>query len=270
MKFIKYYPTECADPSKCTYRLKRNCLAKRPKSLEPITFLSLPGELRNQIYTLYFAEQDIYDRKIGWSRSNCHLNNPRPTYFEIPLANRQIYKEARSIAWHEYMLQLRPHRQLYRIPLDNPRSTRKWEISPNWYDYERRPKCRNIFVLAKLQFPSIGLVISMYGDSRLKEQLHRLRPFFLDMLEAFEKHGTPQSLGVHIPRLGEQYWKLLFCAMEPLGRLQNGCDLMLLANNQEFIAAFKFYQEPRKLSFEICTHMEAKPMDPDVLSFWRF
>ena len=96
MKIIKYHQPKCVIHPPAT----------PTKPPNPFPFLHLPRELRNQIHTLYFA-QDIYDWNMGWEKINkSHEDKRLPTYFEILLVNRQICDVARSIADQEYKRQL--------------------------------------------------------------------------------------------------------------------------------------------------------------------
>lgn len=67
--------------------------AKNSKFSGPFAFLSLPGEICNQIYTLYFA-QDIYDWNLGLAKYNDDFEYKFPIYFEILLVSRRIYPPA--------------------------------------------------------------------------------------------------------------------------------------------------------------------------------
>lgn len=175
--------------------------AKPSRFSEPVTFLSLPGELRNQIYNLYFA-RDMYDSGIGWERRNRHLTKKRLTYFEILLASHQIYEEALSIAKYEYTRQLRLRRQRYWIPTEKGTSARKWEL---WSCLDWTPKCRDVFALAKLELPAIHCDMSITSYDHLKERLHRLRTFFVAMVEALQGHGATNDIEIYLPRLEKSY-----------------------------------------------------------------
>ena len=67
--------------------------AKNSKFSGPFVFLSLPGEIRNQIYTLYF-KQEIYDWNLGLAKYNDDFEDKLPIYFEILLVSRRIYPPA--------------------------------------------------------------------------------------------------------------------------------------------------------------------------------
>ncbi len=164
-------------------KIIKNYPAKRTKSSGPLTFLSLPGELRNQIYNLYFA-QDMYDSSVGWEGSNRWLITKRPTFFEVLRVNRQIYKEARSIAKREYERQLRLRRQFYTLSTEQSKPVRKWEL---WPSHEWTPRCRNLSAFAKLQLPIIYIELDVFNNDRIKERLHRLRAFFSEMVRAFQE-----------------------------------------------------------------------------------
>ncbi len=168
-------------------------------------FLSLPGEIRNRIYTLCFA-QNIYCSKVVFERQNRWLTEKRPTYFDILLVSRRIYKEARSIAEYEFMCQLRLRRQYYKIPDWERKSVLKCTLRPKDH---RAPECRNVSALARLQFPGLGF--RFYGSTDkcdevlAEERVHILHTFFSEMVEAFQKHGIPSSIIIHLPKSGEPH-----------------------------------------------------------------
>ena len=236
MKIIKYYPV------------------KSTKPLAPFPFLALPPELRNKIYSLYFA-RDIYSHEIVWSRSYRWLTKKRITFYELLLTNRQIHKEALSIAIYEYMRQLRKKRQFYVIPDTDRRPAGEWVLSPgaNW-----APECRNVFAFAKLRLSNIALVMYVWADHRFMECILRLRGFFSLLVDALREYGATQSIQLYLDKTKKIYWKRLYSAVAPLTQLLGTCDIIVIASDPRFITAFKSYQNPGRPSLKICTQWQAK------------
>ena len=190
-----------------------------------------------------------------------------PTYFEILLANRRIYKEARSIARYEYRRQLRLQPHVYKIEINLPeaiQSPRKWHLKP---DVAWAPKCRNVFDVAKLQLPIIGLTMYNCYDQRIKERLQNLRTFFFELVKALQEQGATRNIQVHLPdyNFAERYWKYIFLAVEPLSQLRDSCDVALLAIQMEFVVAFRSYQRSRGWHLKISTYSGAKRSGVEVL-----
>lgn len=149
---------------------------------KPSALLSIPLEVRLDIYDLCFF-QDVcdraYTRKDTWK-----IEDSNPEYFrelDLLIVNRQIYHEARDIAYAaQHHLMARTH-QTYYVCQTGRRSRSKspkwkWEIeSIHW-----QPSCRSAKTLAKLRLPKLGLAICEPVGNRIDEQLSvlkRLLPF---------------------------------------------------------------------------------------------
>lgn len=242
--------------------------AKNSKFSGPFAFLSLPGEIRNQIYTLYFT-QDIYDWNLGLAIYNDDLEYELPTYFEILLVSRRIYNEARSMAKYEYTRQLQHRPQLYKIPMcvsDTLEPTQEWELLPC---DDRAPRCRNMSAFMKLRLPEIGLYMGNREDERIEERLQKVRTFFVEMVKALQEQGATKSIQVNLPDydFAEKHWEQLFQVVEPLTQLRETCDILLLAWQPNFVHAFLSYEIPRKWKLQIGTRTAARTRGIKIINF---
>ena len=160
-------------------------------------FFSLPTEVRLEIYRIYFS-QDIYrasevrEGKFGFR------------FYDLLLANRQIYNEAQHIARRQHIAQLQQSQQtlcLYQkqvgVSLGSP--TWSWVVSSGMTYHPKNLKAET---LAALRLPMFGLSIyEIQGSCRdVSEHLENLSEFCFKLRTALDKEGATKTLELHFTR----------------------------------------------------------------------
>ena len=173
-------------------------------------FFSLPAELRLEIYRIHFL-QDIY------RTSKVREGNFGFRFYDLLLANRQIYKEAQHVARRHLSAQLQESQQtlsLYQkqvgVSLGCP--TWSWVVGTGMTYH---PKNLNPESLAALRLPMLGLSIyETEGSFRDGFELDKLSEFCCKLRTALDKEGATRTLELHFTRKithrGHQIFGLLF------------------------------------------------------------
>lgn len=161
-------------------------------------FFSLPAELRLEVYRIHFSSQDIY-----------HASKVREDqlvfrFYDLLLANRQIYKEAQHVARRHHIVQLRKSLQesqqtlrLYQkqVGFSLGCATWSWVVGS---EMKYHPKNLNPESLAALHLPMLGLSISENeGSYRDGFELGSLSEFCCKLRTALDKEGATRTLELH-------------------------------------------------------------------------
>ena len=157
-------------------------------------FFSLPAELRLEIYRIHFFSQDIYGAsKIREGRLSFR-------FYDLLLANRQIYKEAQHVARRHHVAQLQESQQTLRL---YQKQVGFYLGSPTWgwivgSGKTYHPKNLNPESLAALRLPMLGLSIyETEGSYRDGFELGNLNEFCCKLRTALDKEGATRTLELH-------------------------------------------------------------------------
>ena len=151
-------------------------------------FFSLPAEVRLCFYRVYFS-QDIQQASV------VHEGKLSFRFYDLLLANRQIYREAHHIARRQHLAQLQESQQifcLYQTQVEVGLGSPTW----NWVVGSGKayhPKKLNAETLAALRLPMLGLRIYKTCGF-VNEHVDGLREFCSKLRTALDKEGATRTL----------------------------------------------------------------------------
>lgn len=221
----------------------------------------MPVEIRLIIYE--FSSEDIYlskafqdmilrDRafkdeifkykaiknKVSFSNRSSQRRRTLEIHFNILLVNREMYLEARKIAYNGHLAQVRRCHHAYYVCQttfrDTPRSRpkRQWHLG---IQKPFSPRCRSVEALACLKLPRLALAISLPQDDRHFDQLRALKTFFRDLARALKAMNATKSLEIHFPpyaKIRELARMRVF--IEPLEQITEMCLITITTNNIQY------------------------------------
>ena len=145
---------------------------------------SLPAEIRLKFYRVHFSQDIQHASEVREGKLSFR-------FYDLLLANPQIYKEARHIARRQHLAQLQESRQTFclyqkqvEVSLGSP--TRSWVISSV---KAYRPKNLNAEKIAALRLPTLGFRIYKIQSScaYINEHVDGLEEFCCKLRTAIDK-----------------------------------------------------------------------------------
>lgn len=231
-----------------------------PRKQGPPAFLSIPLELRLDIYDLCFV-QNVHDPK---KHTRKELLDIKRAYLEcfhdysLLLVNHQIHHESKDIAYAAQRSQLSLTHQTYFL------SQTSWHYKlsfPKWrWELERkclwRPSCSSPKALAKLRLPKLGLAIREPIDTfiQINGQLSIFKSFFRELVHHLRTKNVTQSIEVYLQGHDRDILGSVFMATDDFRtsscatRLPELCDIVYLCNVSHF--SNHIHDFPRRLNIK--------------------
>lgn len=171
-------------------------------------FLSLPLEIRLQIYSLCFFQdvQKYSTRTRNVLSEDCWKGDyPNKFHeFDLLLVNHQIHNEAATLAYsaqRQHLIQ--SHQTYYLSPTQlNTKRSKKWtwELESQWV---WQPSCRSVKALAALRLPKLGLAFrDPYRKGRklnliTDDQADALKTFFRSLVYHLRQENVTESIDIY-------------------------------------------------------------------------
>ena len=182
---------------------------ERPAAAEYVWpyFFSLPADLRLEVYRIHFS-QDIYRAsEVGESQSSFR-------FYDLLLANRQIYDEAQHVARRYHIAQLQESQQTLSL---YPKQVGFNLGCPQWgwvvgSEIPYHPKSLNPESLAALRLPMLGLSISENECAYSLDgfELGKLSEFCCKLRTALDKEGALRTLELNFTHQNEDQRQQIF------------------------------------------------------------
>lgn len=223
---------------------------------EPVSIFSLPVEIRLDIYKLCFFV-NVYEAPLPLSCSNTWLRRTRPDCWlrqlDLLLTNRQIYHEAKEIAYAAQHSQLSMYHQTYFLWQTRRRAkskspTWKWEVEKDLF---WQPSCRNSAALAALRLPKVGLAVCAIHDDRVKEQLHALKLFCQELYNAFISQNVTESLEFYFQGMDKHKMVKVVEAMCPLWEMHKRCEVIFIIHDEVVVGVMEEHFRDEKIGAKV-------------------
>ena len=196
-------------------------------------FLSLPLEIRLQIYNLCFFQdiQKYSTRTCNILSKDCWKGDYPDKFheFDLLLVNHRIHNEAAAIAYSAQRHHLiQSHQTYYLSPtqLNTKRSKKStWELESQWV---WQPSCRSAKALAALRLPKLGLAFrdpyragvysTTYPKKNLitEDQVDALKAFFRSLVYHLRQENVTESIEIYLEGHNPGFLRCIFGASRDL------------------------------------------------------
>lgn len=196
-------------------------------------FLSVPLEIRLQIYNLcFFEDVKKYSTRTRKILSGDHWKGDYPNKFhefDLLLVTHQIHYEAATLAYgaqRHHLIQ--SHQTYYLSPTQlTPKRSKKctWELESQWV---WQPSCRSAKALAALRLPKLGLAFrdpyragvysTTYPKKNLitEDQVDALKAFFRSLVYHLRQENVTESIDIYLEGHNPDFLRCIFGASRDL------------------------------------------------------